>query len=1173
MATESRHLPAVAAPWPPGGGEMGALIRATEWAGTPLGPVEGWPQSLRTALSICLGSRFPILLWWGPEFIKLYNDAYSAILGSKHPRALGQPGRECWQEIWHIIGPMLEGVRSRGEATWSDDQMLPLHRLGFTEECYFTFTYSPIHDDAGRVEGVFCAVIETTERVLAARRLATLRELAAHATVAHDESTACRQSLTTLTATPEDTPFAAMYLLDEDGGELRRVAVAGLAAEAEVLPTRLRLDAPHGVLEAALAAACAGEGTHAFQAVDAAAAALPWLPGRPWPEPVRTIACLAVAQTGRPQPYGVMLVGITPRREFDATYRGFLELAAGHVATAIANSRTLEQERRRARMLAELDRAKTAFFANVSHEFRTPLTLMLGPLEQVLSSPEPLPVTVRQNLQSTYRNALRLLKLVNTLLDFSRIEAGRADATFEATDLGRYTGELASVFRSAVEDAGLRYTVDCPSTAEPAYVDRQMWEKIVFNLLSNALKFTLEGEIAVRLATVGDRVELSVADTGLGIASSDQARIFERFHRLTNLRARTQEGTGIGLALSQEFVRLHGGTLRVESEPGRGSVFTVSIPRGRSHLDADRVRPPPLQDVRIERGTPYIDEALGWVGPPANDAATEEVAPHAHPQPGAPRARVLVADDNADMRGYLRRICADRWDVELHADGATALAAIQRDPPDLVLADIMMPGLDGLSLVRRVRAHPATRELPVILLSARAGEEARLEGLQAGASDYLVKPFSARELLAYVEARLEIAATRREAERGLQQSALLNAIQRDTLALAVGGAPIQVVLQALADAGRRLLGDGVRTAVYMQDAGDGVLRFGASAGLPEAYAHEAGTIAVGAQSLPCGRAAFTGRPAIVVDMTADPTCERYLPLARALGVRACWSMPIRSAEGRVLGTYAIYQAEPCEPGDRELERLDLLIQTAAVVLEHHASACMREAAEASLRDSEQRLNAALEIANSSRREVESLLDAAPLGVYVVDSDLRIRHANPTALATFGCDGDIVGRDFALEIERLWPADYAAEVIGLFEHTLATGQSHVMPERIHVRRDLGVTEIYEWQVDRIPLADGRPGVVCYYRDVSMQVRARKALARAEALNRGQKRALELALNGGAIEDVLDVLARTGYEVFRNEAPTAIFRTGPRGRRGSLVAFAGLAESYVRSFRESNLLDVS
>ncbi|MCE3284293.1 MAG: tmoS, partial [Steroidobacteraceae bacterium] len=977
---------------------------------------------------------------------------------------------------------------------------------------------------------------------------------------------------TTLAATPEDTPFAAMFLVEADGATLTRVSVAGLPGDEAMLPAQVNLDAPEGELQRVLASACTLESAKTCRTLDVEATSLPPLPARPWPELVRTVACLAVTQPGQSRPYGVLLVGISPRRPLDATYRSFLELAAGHVATSIANSRSHEEERRRARMLTELDRAKTTFFTNVSHEFRTPLTLMLGPLEQMLAlGHDGVPERLQPDLQTIYRSSLRLLKLVNTLLDFSRIEAGRADASFEPTDLAHYTEELASVFRSTVEGAGLRYSVECEPLHEPVYVDRQMWEKVVFNLLSNALKFTLSGEIAVRLQGRGDHVELSVSDTGFGIAPAEQSRIFERFHRLTNVRARTQEGTGIGLALSQEFLRLHGGTLRVDSEPDRGSVFTVSIPRGHAHLPPEHLRAQTLHDKLGVRSAAYVNEAVGWLGGAVSERATPDGIGHA-PTSGL-RPRVLVADDNADMRAYLSRICGERWDVETVGDGLAALATIQREPPDLVLSDVMMPGLDGLELVRRLRADATTRELPVILLSARAGEEARLEGLQAGASDYLVKPFSAREVLAYVEARLEIAAIRRNAEHGLRQSAVLNEIQRDTLALTMGGAPVDAVLQVIADSGRRLLGDEAWTAVYLQDPAEAMLRFGASSGLPDLYAREARDIPVGPESLPCGRSAFSGRATIVRDLVDDAACAPYLPLARTLGVRSCWSLPICSAEGRVLGTYAVYRREPSEPSAVEIDRMELLTQTAAVVLEHYASTRVRETAETTLRVSEQRLNAALELANASRREIESLLDAAPLGVYVVDADFRFRQANPTARATFGVEHDIIGRDFATEVGRLWPAGHAAEIVGLFEDTLATGQSHVVPERVQVRRDLGTVEYHEWQIDRIPLADGRPGVVCYYRDISTHVRARKALARAEALTSGQKRALELSLNGGAINEVLDVLARTGYQVFRDQAPTALFRTGPRGRRGELVAFAGLPYSYVRSFREANLIEVS
>jgi signal transduction histidine kinase/DNA-binding response OmpR family regulator len=959
VVTECDDQPAVAT-WLDGGGEMGAMMRAHDWTRTPLGPVEDWPQSLRTAVTICLGSRFPILIWWGPEFIKLYNDAYRPILGSKHPRSLGQRGQECWHEIWHIIGPMLEGVRHRGVATWSNDQMLPLHRLGFTEECYFTFTYSPIREDAGNVAGVFCAVIETTERVLAVRRLATLRELAGNAPAAHDAIIACDDAVRTLASTPEDSPFAAMYLLDGDATTLRRVATKGWTGSEITLPATIAMSDPGGTtFESAARQACRG-GSQGLQVLDAGEAGLPELPGRPWPDTIRAVALLAVAQPGQPRPYGVLAVGLSPRRPFDESYRDFLSLASGHIATALANSRAIEQERRRIQSLTELDRAKTTFFTNVSHEFRTPLTLMLGPLEQSLAAhAAELPSGMREDLQTTYRNALRLLKLVNTLLDFSRIEAGRMQPSFEPTDAGALTAELASVFRSAVEAAGLRYVVECEAGAASVALDRQMWEKVVFNLLSNALKFTLQGEIAVRLRSTDAGIELQVSDTGIGIAPEEQPHVFERFHRLRNPGARSEEGTGIGLALSQELVRLHGGTLTVASEPGRGSVFTVTLPRrSRPH---EQTRSPAALDLRASAGSiAYLNEAVGWL--PGRDArrdgsrSSSEAPAGARPaQRGvSQRACVLVADDNADMRDYLRRLCEQRWDVQVACDGAAALAAIQARRPDLVLADVMMPGLDGLALVQRLRADPETRELPVILLSARAGEESRLEGLQAGASDYLVKPFSARELLAHVEARLEVARIRREAEESLRQSATLNAIQRDALQMAVSGAPVEPVLEMLAGAGRRLLGDDVRTAVWIKEVDEGWLRFGASVGLPEQYSREVGRVAIDSESVSCGQAAFLGVPVIVRDLTADSRWEPFLPLARAAGVSACWSFPIRSAEGRVLGTYAVYQPEPCEPTPAESDRMATLTQTAAIVLEHYASARLREAAETQLREADRR---------------------------------------------------------------------------------------------------------------------------------------------------------------------------------------------------------------------------
>jgi PAS domain S-box-containing protein len=393
------------------------------------------------------------------------------------------------------------------------------------------------------------------------------------------------------------------------------------------------------------------------------------------------------------------------------------------------------------------------------------LTLLLAPLEDTLAQPgSALAAADRQRLTVAHDNALRLLKLVNMLLEFSRIEAGRLQAVCELTDLAAFTTDLASMFRSPVERAGLRLLVDCPSLAQPVCVDREMWEKIVLNLLSNAFKFTLEGAITVALRQVGPEVELSVHDTGLGIPAEELPRLFERFHQVQGARGRALEGTGIGLALVAELVKLHGGSIRAESTFGRGSTFIVSVPFTSTPMaDADAGRAPP-RPTPTGAG-PYIVEATRWL-PRLALAETQplECSERLEDIRGV-RPRVLVADDNADMRQYLGRLLGGAYEVEEAVDGKVALAIVRARLPDLILADVMMPELDGFGLLRELRADPRTRAVPLVLVSARAGEESRVEGLAAGADDYLVKPFSGRELLARVSAHLEMARIRREAAR------------------------------------------------------------------------------------------------------------------------------------------------------------------------------------------------------------------------------------------------------------------------------------------------------------------------------------------------------------------------------------------------------------------------
>jgi PAS domain S-box-containing protein len=421
------------------------------------------------------------------------------------------------------------------------------------------------------------------------------------------------------------------------------------------------------------------------------------------------------------------------------------ELAAANRELREANAR-----------LGELDAAKSAFFNNVSHEFRTPLTLMLGPIEHALH--EEVPTLGGESLRAVHRSAVRLLRLVNSLLDFSRLEAGRVQGCFEPTDLANLTAGLAGSFQSLVESAGMTLVVDCPPLRQPVYVDRSQWEKVVSNLLSNAFKFTLEGGITVRLRERDDSVDLVVSDTGTGIPEHELSRVFERFHRVEGARGRSFEGTGIGLALVQEIVELHGGSVRVESTVGRGSTFTVSIPLGSAHLPKERIAT--TSDAALDHGgaMPFVLEASQWMPTPSPEPAAGDTS-------SAARERVLVVDDNADMRNYVAGLLSHDWTVDVAADGEAALALAKTNAPNLILSDVMMPRMDGFALLRALRASPATRGIPVILLSARAGEEALIEGLETGADDYLLKPFSARELLTRVRAHLDVARARTSALR------------------------------------------------------------------------------------------------------------------------------------------------------------------------------------------------------------------------------------------------------------------------------------------------------------------------------------------------------------------------------------------------------------------------
>jgi signal transduction histidine kinase/ActR/RegA family two-component response regulator len=750
-------------------GTLGNLTATTNWSSTSLGPIEQWPQSLKTAISIILNTQHPMFIAWGAERIFIYNDAYIQVLSTaKHPWALGRPFAEVWAEIWDTCGPLTEKVFKHAQASFADNVQLFMKRADYLEETYYSFSYSPIRDESGDVMGLFCPSLETTEMMLSERRLKTLGDISAKVLLTKTIKGACELAIATLGENKNDIPFALLYLIDESNKTATLMQSIGLAGgDAAVSPVlvefeNLQANQTIWPISEVIATSTARLLNVTSQTI---------LPLGLAAQQITQAILLPVILTGQDKPIGVLIGGINPCRKLDQTYRTFFDLVIGQVTTAIQNAKACEEEKIRLERLAEVDKAKTLFFSNVSHEFRTPLTLIQGPLEDALADTmHPLPPIQRERLLLMQRNTLRLFKLVNSLLDFSRIEASRMQAIYEPVNITQLTIDLVSVFRSMLEKAGLQLILDIAQIDELVYLDKEMFEKIIFNLLSNAFKFTLQGSITVLLHQQDDKIQLQVKDTGSGIPASELPKMFERFHRIEGSQGRSYEGSGIGLALVAELVKLHGGTIDIESELGYGSTFILKFPLGISHLPEKQLGKRVSHAVG-RLGVAYVEEAMHWLPEVPLDPVTpmdivsstvtsselvhKEFINHAKSS-----VHILLADDNPDMREYVKGLLLSAgWQVNAVTNGEEALHAALANPPDLLLSDVMMPKLDGMQLIAQLRQQPITQLIPMLLLSARAGEESRVEGMTTGADDYLVKPFSAKELLARVKSPFRIRST------------------------------------------------------------------------------------------------------------------------------------------------------------------------------------------------------------------------------------------------------------------------------------------------------------------------------------------------------------------------------------------------------------------------------
>ncbi|MGV3772370.1 MAG: PAS domain-containing protein, partial [Verrucomicrobiales bacterium] len=1062
-------------------GEMAERIRAYDWSKHPLGPMEQWPQSLRTVVQIMLGSRYAMWLGWGPEFLFFFNDAYKPTLGLKESWCLGQSAKKVWAEIWPAVGPRAESVLETGKATWDEGLLLFLERSGFPEETYHTFSYSPVPADAGGVGGMLCVVTEETERVIGERRLAFLRELGSGlAGVNVDQG--IFQALTACIETRNhDLPFASVYLFNKDESQAVLQWTCQIEAGSPMAPELLNLQGDDLVWPADRALT---EGQ--IVVVEGLDKRFDSIPTGRWDKAPREAALVPIARQGQERPAGFMVVGINPYRPFDNAYRGFLSLLAGQVGSALANAQAYELERSRAEALAEIDRAKTIFFSNVSHELRTPLTLMLGPIEDIMNESAQAHHGSHRELASVaHRNGLRLLKLVNTLLDFSRMEAGRMQASYQPVDLSSVTIDLASSFRAAIEKAGLNYEVDCPPMSEPVYVDVNLWEKIVLNLLSNAFKFTLEGGIKLSLRETGGEAILEVRDTGAGIPREAQEHLFERFYRVQGASGRTQEGTGIGLALIKELTKLHGGAVTFESEFGRGSCFKVTLPKGSAHLPQDRVQAAKEGFSTALGVKPFIEEVSRWnidetegeslQNPTEGSLFPPEVAVEGKPC-------ILLADDNADMRHYVKRLLSDRFTVIAVRDGEAALEVLEKKSPDLVLSDIMMPRLDGIGLLKAIRANPRWQLIPIILLSARAGEEARLDGVSRGADDYLVKPFSARELIARVSAHVDLARVRREAtvklrenEQRLMEAQSQLAATLDAAAIGTWTWDIQAY-KLIADRNIREL-------------------FGLSGEADIPIPVEDFVASIHPDDIPRVQATLNQ----ALQGSAEVFEEDYRVLQRDGMVR--WV----ASRGRL---------RPADVDEPALMSGVLIDITA------------RKQAE--------------EILRRNDAQIAAIIQRSPVGAFLVDSHLCIQQLNAKAYPLFEQTGAILGARVEEALKDAWPEREITELIRGIQHTLRTGESTITPGfRLPKFRE-NHDRYYDSEIHRHTFADGQKAVVCYFVEISAHWQAQQAAREA-----AEK--LELALSAAKLghwtwdaKTNLVMLSPRAAEIFQLPGATSLSR---------------------------------
>ena len=717
-----------------GGGEMGALMRSMDWEKTGLGPVAGWPRSLKTMVAVMLANRFPMLIWWGPELLSLYNDAYRPVLGIKHPASMGAPCQAVWSEIWDFIGPMIGSVRAGGPATFHEHLQLFLNSRGVGEETFHTFSYSPIPDDDGGIGGVLNTVQETTEQVQDDRQLRMLRDLAARSADAKSAEEACRTAARILSLNDSDLPFSLFYLQPEggDSGYVDLVSASGLSDyDGPARPQRVALregaDAgwPFRAVELSGREAIVDHLTDRFGT----------LPKGRWGEPPERAVVLPLSRPGYPRLHGFFVAGVSSRRKLDERYLGLFRLTADQVMTAIANARVYEEARRQLEQSRAIEqelrhaaeaanRAKDEFLAMLGHELRNPL----APISTALHLMRLRGVTVIERERVVIeRQVAHLIRLVDDLLDVSRITRGKVELQRKRVEIAEAVAKAVEMASPMLEQRQHHLALEVPPRGLSVDGDLTRLAQVLANLLTNAAKYTEPGgHIAVAARREGEQVVLTVTDDGMGITAEILPHIFELFMQERQALDRSSGGLGLGLAIVRSLVTMHGGTVDAHSEGrGRGSVFTVRLPAAA----------PPR-------------EAAPAGGAGAGSATS-----------GAGRT-ILVVDDNEDAAEVLAAgLELLGHQTRVAHDGPAALRVLADFKPDIALLDIGLPVMDGYELARRLRQDPSLAHTRLVAVTGYGQDSDRRRSKEAGFDAHLVKPIQLPELDALINNLGEAAAS------------------------------------------------------------------------------------------------------------------------------------------------------------------------------------------------------------------------------------------------------------------------------------------------------------------------------------------------------------------------------------------------------------------------------